>query len=532
MTSSTSRSQPRPASESELREVSDIASNPAQSDNTAQQYARIQEENQRLSAQLQISQKAQEKLLVSESVLQQQAAALFQLTQSHAISQGQLDPAFKELTEVISQLIQVERVSIWLTNSDGSKIRCADLFQKTQQQHTEGVELAAKDYPVYFTAVMSTPLVAAHDARADARTNEFLEGYLDALDIYSMLDASVYVAGKVKGVICCEQVGTPRIWSSSDQTFVRSIANLVALTLETHQRQQNTQKLEQALSQLEASQIQLVQSEKMASLGNLVAGVAHEINNPVGFLKGSARNAKQYLEDLLGHLSLYQENYPDAVDSIQEDEEEIDLEFLCEDFPKLLSSMQSAAERITKISNSLRTFSRADTEYKVRVDLHDCIDSTLLILKYRLKANEDRPAIEVEKHYDNLPTVECFPGQLNQVFMNILANAVDAFDEMTGEALLAGQAVKPQTITVTTALSQDGSAVSINIQDNGKGMPASVQERVFDHLFTTKGVGKGTGLGLAIAKQIITEKHGGTLTVHSNLDQGTEFCIRLPIGSH
>ena len=487
------------------------------------------QENQRLSARLHMLEKAQTKLIASENILQQQATSLFQLTQSRAVSQGQIELACQELTEAISQLVQVERVSIWLTNDDETKIKCADLFQRTEQQHTNGSELEAAHYPVYFDAVMSTPLVAADDARNDPRTNEFLTGYLDVLDIYSMLDASIYVAGKVKGVICCEQVGEPRVWSSSDQNFVRSVANLVALTLETHQRQQNTQKLEQTLFQLEESQLQLIQSEKMASLGDLVAGVAHEINNPIGFLKGSVQNAEDYLRDLLGHLKLYETLYPKSVKQIQENAEEIDLDFLREDCPMLFNSMKSATERITSISNSLRTFSRADTEHKVEVDVQECLDSTLLILKYRLKANEQRPAIEISKQYDELSLVEGFSGQLNQVFMNILANAIDVFDEAAQRLSFLELQAHPQKITIQTTTSLDQNTIEIKISDNGKGMPEAVKSRIFDHLFTTKEVGKGTGLGLAIAKQIIVEKHGGSLTVHSAPGQGSQFCIGLPI---
>lgn len=489
----------------------------------------VQQKNRQLSARLQTLEKAQEKLIASENMLQQQATSLFQLTQSRAISQGQIELACQELTEAISQLVQVERVSIWLANDDGTKIKCTDLFQRTEQQHTSGSELEAAHYPVYFEAVMSTPLVAANDARTDPRTNEFLTGYLDVLNIYSMLDASIYVAGEVKGVICCEQVGKPRTWSSSDQNFVRSVANLVALTLETHQRQQNTRKLEQTLSQLEESQLQLIQSEKMASLGDLVAGVAHEINNPIGFLKGSVQNAEDYLKDLLGHLALYETLYPNAVEQIQENAEEIDLSFLREDCPTLFDSMKSATDRITSISDSLRTFSRADTEHKVEVDVQECLNSTLLILKYRLKANDQRPAIEIDKQYGELPLIDGFSGQLNQVFMNILANAIDVFDEAAQKLSFSELQAHPQKITIQTAASLDQPTVEIRICDNGKGMSESVRARIFDHLFTTKDVGKGTGLGLAIAKQIIVEKHGGSLTVRSTPGQGSQFCIGLPI---
>jgi PAS domain S-box-containing protein len=291
--------------------------------------------------------------------------------------------------------------------------------------------------------------------------------------------------------------------------------------------QKKSQELEIALQELKQAQLQMVQNEKMASLGNLVAGVAHEVNNPIGFLNGSINNGQDYVQDLLGHLALYQQHYPDPVEAIQDNAEDIDLEFLTQDLPKLLESMQGATNRMKDISTSLRTFSRADTEHKVSANLHDGLNSTLLILKYRLKANEFRPAIAVIQNYGNLPEIQCFPGQLNQVFMNILANAIDMFDEIAQNQSFAAITANPQQITIHTQ--QVGEQVKISICDNGKGITEEVKTKIFDHLFTTKGVGKGTGLGLAIAHQIIVEKHGGRLEVQSQLGQGSEFCIYLPI---
>ena len=286
--------------------------------------------------------------------------------------------------------------------------------------------------------------------------------------------------------------------------------------------------LEQALSQLKHSQAQVIQAEKMSALGNLVAGVAHEINNPIGFLNGSIKNAQNYIQDLQSQLDLYQQHYPNPVEAIQDNAEEIDLEFVCEDLPKLLNSMQGAMNRIKSISTSLRTFSRADTEHKVSTNLHEGLDSTLLILKYRLKANEKRPEITVIKDYGQLPSIDCFPGQLNQVFMNVLANAIDVFDEVAEQSTFAALKDTLQQIVIKTGVCVDEKVVEIRIADNGKGMSAEVKARIFDHLFTTKEVGKGTGLGLGIAHQIIVEAHDGTIEVQSEPGEGTEFCIRLP----
>lgn len=286
--------------------------------------------------------------------------------------------------------------------------------------------------------------------------------------------------------------------------------------------------LENAFEKLQTAQLQTVQNEKMATLGNLVAGVAHEINNPIGFLNGSINNAEDYIQDLFEHLAIYQKQQP-PTEAVQESAEEVDLDFLLEDFPKLLKSMRGATDRIKVISTSLRTFSRADREHTVSADLHEGLDSTLLILKYRFKANEYRPAIEVIKDYGDLPEVACFPGQLNQVFMNILANAIDMFDEMALETTFEDLESHPQKVMLQTAVAADQKAVEVCISDNGKGMSEAVKSRIFENLFTTKAVGKGTGLGMAIAHKIVVEAHGGAITVHSKPRQGSEFCIRLPL---
>ena len=291
---------------------------------------------------------------------------------------------------------------------------------------------------------------------------------------------------------------------------------------------ERTRELKTALEQLHQSQLQMVQNEKMATLGNLIAGVAHEVNNPIGFLKGSINNTSEYIQDLFAHIECYQEHYPTTDDAVIEHAQEIHLKYIKEDLPKLLSSMKVATQRITNISNSLRTFSRADTSGKVACNIHEGIDSTILILKYRLQANDKRPEIEIIKEYGKLPLVKCFLGQLNQVFMNIIANSIDAFDSVNQRETFSELKVNPPKITIITKAEIENNKILIYIKDNGPGMIESVRERIFDNLFTTKSVGKGTGLGLAIAKQIIQEIHGGKLSCNSKLGQGTEFLIELP----
>ncbi|MBC1223631.1 AAA family ATPase [Nostoc sp. UCD121] len=291
--------------------------------------------------------------------------------------------------------------------------------------------------------------------------------------------------------------------------------------------QQQKQQLEQALQELQMMQLQLVQGEKMSALGNLVAGVAHEINNPIGFIAGNLEPAKDYVKDLFGLINLYQEKFPNPGSDIQDEIDAIDLNYLRQDLPKLLDSMKLGVQRIRSISTSLRTFSRADKDYKVPFDIHEGIDSTILILRHRLKANENRPAIEVVKNYGKLPLVECFAGQLNQVFMNLLANAIDALEQYNKERSLEAILANPNCITIQTCVADSGQHILIKIADNGVGMSSEIKQRVFDHLFTTKPVGQGTGLGLAIARQIVVEGHGGSLSCTSELGQGTEFVIQI-----
>jgi len=290
---------------------------------------------------------------------------------------------------------------------------------------------------------------------------------------------------------------------------------------------QRTAELSRALKELQQAQVQLVQSEKMSTLGQLVAGIAHEINNPLGFISGNLDYAKEYTGNLLEHLTLYQESFPDPGEKIEENAEEIELEYLSEDLPKLIESMSLGIDRIRQISVSLRTFSRADNAAKVSVDIHEGIDSAVMILTHRLKANNPRPAIEIVKDYGDVPPVECYPGPLNQVFMNILANSIDAIEEQCRDRTPEDMKRWPPRVEIRTAIA-DNDNVIVRFKDNGPGIPDGIRDRIFDYLFTTKEAGKGTGLGLAISYQIVVEKHGGKLTCASEPGRGTEFIVELP----
>ncbi|MEM9216703.1 MAG: PAS domain S-box protein [Cyanobacteria bacterium P01_F01_bin.150] len=290
---------------------------------------------------------------------------------------------------------------------------------------------------------------------------------------------------------------------------------------------QKSHDLEKALVDLQNAQLQMVQSEKMSALGSLIAGVAHEINNPVGCIVGNVGAAQDYMSDLLGLLESYAGQFPEPGADIENELEAVDLNYVREDLPKLVRAMKDSGDRIKAISTSLRTFSRADMDTKQAFNLHEGIDSTVLILRHRLKANEQRPAIEIITDYGDIPDVNCFPGQLNQVFMNILANAIDALDEASPNLSFDELEAHPQRIIIRTSV--ENSLVKVAIADNGPGIPEDAKSKIFDHLFTTKRVGQGTGLGLAIAHQIVVETHGGHLSVKSEKGQGAKFCVQLPI---
>ncbi|NEQ41838.1 MAG: GAF domain-containing protein, partial [Okeania sp. SIO3I5] len=288
----------------------------------------------------------------------------------------------------------------------------------------------------------------------------------------------------------------------------------------TQQLQENNQHLQETLQKLQQTQSQLIQTEKMSSLGQMVAGIAHEINNPISFISGNITYAREYVQDLLELLNSYQESLSVPSVTVQEKLEEIDLEFICKDLEKVFDSMQTGSDRIRQIVLGLRNFSRLDEQGMKRVDIHEGLENTLLILQHRLKGNGDRPDIAIVKDYGEVPPVNCYASQLNQVFLQIITNAIDA--------LTTSLAPDCPDIRIATQM-QNQESIRISIADNGAGMSETVQQRIFDPFFTTKPVGKGTGLGLFISYQIVTEQHGGELQCISQPEKGTKFIIDIPI---
>ncbi|WP_373534867.1 response regulator [Microcoleus sp.] len=336
------------------------------------------------------------------------------------------------------------------------------------------------------------------------------------------------IVDRKQAQIKLEQLAAELEQRVDDRTVQLSQANL-QLQAEVNHRQQIQENLQKSLHDLKHAQSLLIQSEKMSALGQMVAGIAHEINNPVNFICGNLNYVRDYAEDILKVLELYQQHYPAPAPEITSTAEAVELEFIQEDLMKILSSMQIGGDRIREIILSLRYFSRQEGREMELIDIHEGIDSTLMILHNRLKFKANRPAIEVIKEYDpNLKNVECCGGEINQVFMNILANAIDAIEESCSEKKFEEIKANPYVIRICTKVSNSNTAI-IKICDNGPGMSQELCDRIFDPFFTTKAIGKGTGIGLSISWHIVTEKHGGSLQCSSTPGQGTEFAIELPI---
>ena len=395
--------------------------------------------------------------------------------------------------------------------------------------------------------------------------NAFKEGlftndtYILKQQPISVLGLPIIYQGKLTGILYLENNLTEAAFTRSQLKILSLLGSQIAISIEnaalykdlqnySHKLEVNNvalqqsevrerekaSELETALQELQNTQLQLVQSEKMSSLGQMVAGIAHEINNPLNFISVNVNYASNYTQDLLHLINLYQQSYPQPVAEIQEEIDAMDLQFIQQDLPKMFSSLKMGSDRIKEIVRNLRNFSRQDATERTLEDIHEAIDTTLMILQHRLKAQSKRPEIEIIKEYSDLPMVLCYSGLLNQVFMNILANAIDALEESTysgedsGQHLIDLEVLRQPKIKICTEI-LNNNWVIIRIADNGCGITEEVREKLFNPFFTTKPAGKGTGIGLSISHQIVVDKHGGNLKCVSTPGEGTEFIIEIPM---
>ncbi|MBW4478817.1 MAG: GAF domain-containing protein [Tolypothrix brevis GSE-NOS-MK-07-07A] len=446
------------------------------------------------------------------------------------------DTIFQTTAKEVCQLLKTDRVSVYRFDSDWGGEFVGNFEAASPNCLNDEYKLGLN------TVWNDTYLQATQGGRYrndetfavnDIYKMGFTQCHIDNLEqfqIHAFVLAPIFVGQKLWGLLATYQHSGSREWHDIEVNFFSQIAVQLGVALQQAellaQTKHQAEQLAQALEELQQTQTQLIQTEKMSSLGQLVAGVAHEINNPINFIYANLSPVSEYANGLLSTLALYQQEYPNPSPEICDRSEDIDLEFIAEDLPKILSSLKVGTDRIRQIVLSLRSFSRLDEAQMKKVDIHEGIDSTLLILQHRLKPAPNSRGIEVIKEYDNLPLIECYAGQLNQVFMNVLSNAIDALEESLEKS--PGIISDRSQIRISTEVINNDQVV-IRIKDNGSGMPEDIKTRIFDPFFTTKPVGKGTGLGLSISYQIVVNKHGGVFKCNSQPKSGTEFWIQIPI---
>ena len=443
-----------------------------------------------------------------------------------------IEEIFRITIEELSQILEADKVSIYRFNEDWGGEFVAD-FNGVNLQLTEGCALGAR------TVWNDTHLQNSQGGRYrngdsfivdDVTQQGFSQCHLDVYHQYQIkafINIPIFVGKVLWGVLAVFQQQTTRQWQPTEIEFVSQLAAQIGVALQhaslTNSEREKNDQLSIALSELQATQTQLVQTEKMSSLGQLVAGIAHEINNPVNFIHANVNHLKDYSNRLLEIVSGYQKHCPDPPAELQELMEAAEIEYLTDDFPKLCSSISTGTQRIRSIVLSLRNFSRLDEAETKAVDLHEGLDSTLLILQHRLNAGASQVSIKIVKQYGDLPKVECHARQINQVFMNLLSNALDELQSI----VLSDEAEETKAIRIVTQrLGEDW--VKISISDDGMGVAPSILDKLFDPFFTTKSVGKGTGLGLSISYKII-EQHKGKLYCESTVGKGATFVVELPI---
>jgi len=459
----------------------------------------------------------------------------------------ELETIFKTTAIEVRELLQADRVGMFRFYPDSGWNDGEFVSEDVLPQYSSALTARIHDhcfgdqYAIHYHQGRVQAIADIHGGQLSTCHVEVLNGF----QIRANLVVPLLQGSHLWGLLCVHQCDAPRQWQADEIEFVQQIAMQLGVALQQaellEQTQSRSAELAEALETLQKNQSQLIQNEKMSSLGQLVAGIAHEINNPVNFIYGNLNHVNRYAHDLIDIVTRYQAEHPQPSQSLSDRMEEADLNFLLIDFPKIMSSIQLGADRIRQIVLSLRSFSRLDEAEMKSVDIHEGIDSTLLILQHRLKLRNGKIAIKVVKDYGNLQPIECYPSQLNQVFLNLLSNAIDALEERL-EAGDRSQGDEPQgdsqdpllQITIRTLLipgNDQGSRARavIQIRDNGLGIPQAVQTHLFTPFFTTKPVGKGTGLGLSISHQIVVERHRGDLQFYSYPNQETEFWIEIPV---
>jgi GAF domain-containing protein len=438
-----------------------------------------------------------------------------------------LDTIFRTLSTEVRKTLSADRVGIYQFDSESAHNDGTFVAEDVAAGFPAALHEKVQDHcfgEIYSTQYSQGRTYALSDLQT-ANVQDCYREVLERFSIRSLMVAPIMIGTSLWGLLCVHECDQAREWENSEIQFIKQIADQLGIALQQSallaKTTEQSDQLALTLQELQRTQVQIIQSEKMAGLGQLVAGVAHEINNPINFIHGNLNHTEEYMQGLLDLLVLYQEQVistPEIATAIAK----VDLPFLIEDLPKMLKSMQIGTDRIREIVLSLRNFSRLDEAEFKSVDIHDGLESTLMILAHRFKENPNFAGIEIERDYDNLPLVECYPGQLNQVFMNIIVNALDAIEE---------QPHRPEHQNLIRLWTEKvgSDRVAIHIMDNGGGIPDEVQTRLFDPFFTTKTVGKGTGLGLSISYQIITEKHSGKLICHTTPGDSTEFVIEIPI---
>ena len=462
---------------------------------------------------------------------------------------------FQTTVTQLGQTMQVNRCTVLLyCEAPQPRLPLVAEYLEPGYSSVQYYEMQVTGNPYIERVLATEQAIASTDVYAESLLGD-MQNQCQAMRIKSMLTIRTSYQGQPNGVVCLHQCDTYRDWSRSEIELLEAVAAQVGIALtqahllekekftvaqleernkelELSEARANTKatELEQTLEELQLTQDQLIKTEKMSSLGLLVASVAHDLNNPLNCITNNIDFARVQTQDLLKVINLYRRNYPQPTETMQAELEQLEIDFLLEDLPKLVKSIEVGAERIQEIVKSLRNLSKVKEADMKEVDIHEGLDNTLLILGNRLKANRIRSDIQIVKDYGQLPKIECYGGQLNRVFMNLISNAIDALEErQTVSRTIQGQKACPLPRIQIVTKAKNNQTAAICIRDNGLGMTEDVRCKLFKAWITTKPAGKGTGLGLWISHKIVVEEHKGRLLCSSIPGQGTEFTIEIPI---